>query len=987
MGCKAIETKRSAQALRRVVTPGRQRSGPEPAAAPRPRHACACGGSCPRCAGHIVAEPAAPIQRKSALPAVADASEREADAVADEVMHMPSPPGQAPGVTAHRPPAIQAKPGPGGAGGTDSGPALREAARAGLPLSPAQRAFFEPRFARDFGAVRVHTGDAAAQAAAGIGARAYTVGRDIVLGQGEHAATAAGQTLLAHELTHVVQQSAPGAAPLIQRQPKQPGAGELDEEDTPPEPAKLAQFEPALVDIPGGTEPGKCPVQSNLGDIVPDPPCDLAIEPVDGDVILFCGDSDAFLGQGEADKLRALGRSQPHGTEFDIQGHSSTDGPGSAAQARRYNEHLACHRAKRAAHVLMDVGVPESDIRIESGGPTDRFGKDAKLRHMNRNVVVGKTKPGAIAPAAEPTHSMRPIADAAKKRLMDGDYNVGADGYLYRWTCGRWNSLAEAVARTNVRVSGDPGWVKSDSGVAALAGMNNIDLPDALLTEFGNEVECAKARIADLAFHHFARPLLPIFTQLHGAGAHLVALAGLAGCQTIPAGKPRPADPFAGRQPACAKTADTGPLDTKTIPGGALPAFFGVLQPDPPFTGSGGFNFSGSSAHNTVNADPDPVPMLYSATVSTSGKAKAAGAFDIGFVQTVLSDDNVSTYVAGQKVLRELPLPLRDGAPPGDPHHIEAPWYAQGARAQAVPGNASVSMIDEPNATAFLRFPNLARTSFAMPGPKGTELVTPPIHTKEVPNPKDPKNPKKAMQTGFAEDKPHDIIDRIDRKLEFLTWLVARRQGAPLARDSTQFLSGIRTKLELHPSFVVRPGGPGAFSFSGSGGWTLTASQATTADIDQVRLSGAVPGEFATRFILGSGGTPLFSEFLRSDEQVPGRDKNNGLHANAWRAEAAKIINAKRKGKPALLVPLNVTAKVSLATGRMVLDDPATLAGGAVVVAPGPGQTLAPALARQLAIDVFPELRKLVVGFIPGAQGKNDGTVNLIVTLTADTNP
>ena len=59
----------------------------------------------------------------------------------------------------------------------------------------------------DFGQVRIHTGSTAAESARAIGARAYTVGHDIVFGAGEYAPhTGTGRRLLAHELTHVVQQ-------------------------------------------------------------------------------------------------------------------------------------------------------------------------------------------------------------------------------------------------------------------------------------------------------------------------------------------------------------------------------------------------------------------------------------------------------------------------------------------------------------------------------------------------------------------------------------------------------------------------------------------------------------------------------------------------------------------------------------------------------------------------------------------------------------
>jgi hypothetical protein len=82
----------------------------------------------------------------------------------------------------------------------------------GQPLDPATRAFFEPRFAYDFDNVRVHTGGAADHSAAAVNARAYTVGHQIVFGSGQYGpATPEGNRLLAHELTHVVQQTG-GAA-------------------------------------------------------------------------------------------------------------------------------------------------------------------------------------------------------------------------------------------------------------------------------------------------------------------------------------------------------------------------------------------------------------------------------------------------------------------------------------------------------------------------------------------------------------------------------------------------------------------------------------------------------------------------------------------------------------------------------------------------------------------------------------------------------
>lgn len=77
----------------------------------------------------------------------------------------------------------------------------------GQPLDSATRAFFEPRFGHDFSQVRVHTDAKAAQSAFVTNKLAYTVGRDIVFGERQYApGTTMGSALLAHELTHVVQQ-------------------------------------------------------------------------------------------------------------------------------------------------------------------------------------------------------------------------------------------------------------------------------------------------------------------------------------------------------------------------------------------------------------------------------------------------------------------------------------------------------------------------------------------------------------------------------------------------------------------------------------------------------------------------------------------------------------------------------------------------------------------------------------------------------------
>jgi hypothetical protein len=164
---------------------------------------CACGSSksplgemCEECQSRA-------LQRKLAIGASNDPLEREADRVADQVLAAP-----AHHAVNRAPLSIQRFSGQSN-GQTAAAPASvdRVLAGSGRPLEPALRLDMEHRFGHDFSQVRVHTGAAAEQSARDVNARAYTVGRNMVFGEGRFAPrTHEGQRLLAHELTHVVQQ-------------------------------------------------------------------------------------------------------------------------------------------------------------------------------------------------------------------------------------------------------------------------------------------------------------------------------------------------------------------------------------------------------------------------------------------------------------------------------------------------------------------------------------------------------------------------------------------------------------------------------------------------------------------------------------------------------------------------------------------------------------------------------------------------------------
>ncbi|HNH15845.1 DUF4157 domain-containing protein, partial [Zoogloea sp.] len=167
------------------------------------------------------ATPAARLQRASLQPGV------EADDVAPvpaaRHLHRSPAPAQTP-PTVHRKAAPDALAGQPASADTE---ARIEARRGGgAPLPDAARRDMEARFNQDFAAVRIHTDADAADLCGETRARAFTVGSDIFFAPGEFAPERGpGRELLAHELTHVVQQGASGLQRL-QRDAAPGGAGD-----------------------------------------------------------------------------------------------------------------------------------------------------------------------------------------------------------------------------------------------------------------------------------------------------------------------------------------------------------------------------------------------------------------------------------------------------------------------------------------------------------------------------------------------------------------------------------------------------------------------------------------------------------------------------------------------------------------------------------------------------------------------------------------
>jgi hypothetical protein len=237
--------------------------------------------------GALIAEAAAPascfgklpLQAKLQVGAPGDALEVEADQMAERVMCMPDPAATSGVAASGVGDALQRKCAEcreeeeGKAHRTAAGvlvgesvapPIVHEVLRsAGQPLDAETRAFMEPRFGHDFGNVRVHTDRLASRSAEAVAARAYTVGPDVVFKQGEYAPdTLEGRRILAHELSHVVQQSALGTTAQRTLEVARTNYSlQRDEDDASPEEIST----PTLVDEgPAYSQPTS--TRSNLSD-------------------------------------------------------------------------------------------------------------------------------------------------------------------------------------------------------------------------------------------------------------------------------------------------------------------------------------------------------------------------------------------------------------------------------------------------------------------------------------------------------------------------------------------------------------------------------------------------------------------------------------------------------------------------------------------------------------------------------------------------
>jgi outer membrane protein OmpA-like peptidoglycan-associated protein len=298
----------------------------------------------------------------------------------------------------------------------------------GQPLDPQTRALFEPRFGHDFSKVRVHTDAEAAESAHAVNALAYTVGPQIVFGPGQYRpGDASGKRLLAHELTHVVQQgsrmpaggslrvgpvgdsheqeaertasatesteglSVGHASTSIQRQSADPspnasGATDQSSEGGPGSAGAVPQPETCKA-------PPDLPTDPDLG-------CNSTKDPVTGvfRTVNFVVDKYDLIG----DATTKIHESADEWRKRGSPGKVRVDGYASPEYQCEYNWRLSCHRARAVANELKNPSggnVPEGQIDVFAHGESLEAGNSLP---PNRRATISLPSAPSPPPAPPP---------------------------------------------------------------------------------------------------------------------------------------------------------------------------------------------------------------------------------------------------------------------------------------------------------------------------------------------------------------------------------------------------------------------------------------------------------------------------------------------------------------------------------------------------------------------------------------------------------
>ena len=269
----------------------------------------------------------------------------------------------------------------------------------GQPLDAATRAFFEPRFGRDFSHVRAHADSKSAESARSVNALAYTVGGNIVFGESQYAPqTMAGRRLIAHELTHSLQQTRGGGEQMQGKLRIGSANDSYEQEADRIADSVIGDRSEAI----GGVSAVSGVMQRACGPSGIGEPEGCIFDPgdVSGLRYLFRVNCDEFDRGNETD-LRIEARTIVPGETVEIHGLASADGDPD------FNRRLSCARAMRAMQVVEEElaarGVTAT-VQVFSHG-----GRPGDATRMRSVVLVRRgqqpqppTPPGPTPPGPTP---------------------------------------------------------------------------------------------------------------------------------------------------------------------------------------------------------------------------------------------------------------------------------------------------------------------------------------------------------------------------------------------------------------------------------------------------------------------------------------------------------------------------------------------------------------------------------------------------------
>jgi hypothetical protein len=315
----------------------------------------------------------------------------------------------------------------------------------------------ESRFGHDFSGVEVHTDSRAAESARAVNALAYTVGRNVVFDSGRYVPqTQAGRKLMAHELTHVVQQSQ--HSQNVMRKGLEVGSPDTTFErqaDSMAEQVMKGSTRPVR-----GIKRSGSILQRACGPTAIGQPsgCEFQETDVIGpETYLFRINCDEFA-EGNERNLRAEAQNIQAGEIVEIHGLASSD------RQHDFNVNLACARALRARgvieQVLLQRGVTAT-IRVINHGPQAGTA-------LKRSVLIIRSTPqtpGPIIPAPAPTRPT-PLVPGCKTPT-----NPDRSGSAFNPT-----TVDEFTVAKNHPYDASIGWLDSKMAISA-AGSSGLDGP------------------------------------------------------------------------------------------------------------------------------------------------------------------------------------------------------------------------------------------------------------------------------------------------------------------------------------------------------------------------------------------------------------------------------------------------------------------------------------------------------------------------------